>query len=170
MRFDDYWNDDDAIYDDGGGEKAMVPDGRHTGEIVDAKVKSLPFLKNDKNPDGRGIVVTIAIPKYAPIESIIPANFRGKVEALCRAAGVPLPARGQEWSEECLIGRTVTVETVLAVSKAGRDYVRVDRWHASPSQPLPDAKPAAKPVARSQAAKAHAAFTSNAQAADDIPF
>lgn len=169
MRFDDYWAEDDAPRDSGG-EKAMVPEGRHTGEIIDAKSKSLPFLKNDKNPDGRGIVVTVAIPTFAPIEAIIPANFRGKVEALCRAAGVPLPARGQEWSEECLVGRTVTVETVLAVSKAGRDYVRVDRWHDSPSQPLPDSKPVAKPVARSQSAKAHQAFTANTSAPDDIPF
>lgn len=161
MRFDDYWMDDEPA-----ASKPMAADGRHTGEIIDAKEKRLEFMKGDRNRDGACIVVTVAIPHAQPVEAIIPANYRGKVEALARAAGVPLPAAGQEWDVGSLIGRTVTVETLQAVSKKGTNYVRIEKWYASPSQPIP----AAKAPARSQAAKAHREFTANAQANDDIPF
>lgn len=164
MRFDDYWNDDDGR---GDVEKALAADGRHTGEIVDAKIKRLEFMKSDANRDGASIVVTVSLPNAQPVESIIPVNYRGRIEAVARAAGVSLPARGQDWDESQLIGRTVTVETLQAVAKSGKQYVRVEKWLPSPSQPLPAER---KPVARSQAAKAHQAFTSNASAADDIPF
>lgn len=164
MRFDDYWNDDDGH---GAVEKSLAADGRHTGEIVDAKAKRLKFMESDANRDGASIVVTVALPNAQPVESIIPVNYRGRIEALARAAGVSLPVRGQEWDESQLIGRTVTVETLQAVSKGGKQYVRVEKWLPSPSQPLPAER---KPAARSQTAKAHQAFTANASAADDIPF
>lgn len=164
MRFDDYWSEDDGV---GAVEKALAANGRHTGEIVDAKAKRLKFMESDANPDGTSIVVTLALPHSQPVEAIIPANYRGRIEAVARAAGVPLPVRGQDWDESQLIGRTVTVETLQAVSRGGKQYVRVEKWFPSPSQPLPAER---KPPARSQAAKAHQAFTANASAADDIPF
>lgn len=162
MRFDDYWMDDEPTE-----SKPMAADGRHTGEIIDAKETRLDFMKSDRNRDGACIVVTVAIPHAQPVAAFIPANYRGKVEALARAAGVPLPVAGQEWDVAELIGKTVTVETLQAVSKKGTSYVRIERWFPSPSQPLPAAPRA---PARSQAAKAHREFTSHAQGGDEIPF
>lgn len=162
MRFDDFWTDDRASSE----PLPLAADGRHTGEITSAKEKRLDFMKSDQNRDGTSLVVTVEIPKAQPIESIVPCHFRGKVEALCRAAGVALPANGEDWDEQVLVGRTVTVETTHAVSKSGKEYVRIDRWHPSPSKPLP--KSAAP--ARSQTAQAHREFTSNATNGDDIPF
>lgn len=166
MRFDDYWKDDDATYDNGSADRPLASDGKHTGEILSAKVKRLAFMVSDANSDGMSLVVTIGLSKYQDLEAIIPVNYRGRIEAVARAAGVPLPAKGQEWDEEALIGRTVTVETLQAVSKKGTQYVRIEKWFPSPSQPIP----ASKAPARSQTAKAHQAFTANASAPDDIPF
>lgn len=162
MRFDSYWGDEEEAED-----KPLAADGRHTGEIVDVKEKRLEFMKSEANRDGASLVVTVSIPKAQPIEAIIPANYRGKIEALSRAAGVAPPVRGEEWDTEQLVGRTVTVETLQAVSKKGTAYVRIEKWLASPSQPLPATK---KAPARSQAAKAHRDFTGNAAAPDDVPF
>lgn len=171
MRFDAYWADEDSTYSDGRGDKPMPPDGRHAGEIVDAQIKRLPFKKSDKNPDGTSLVVKVELSKYQTLEDITAIHFRGKIEAIARAAGVRVPTRGEEWDEEWLIGRTVTVDTLQAVSPKGTQYVRIEKWHASPSQPLPEAPPAAKQApARSQTQKAHREFTSNAAAPDDIPF
>lgn len=165
MKFDAGW--DDEFDGDNGGTLPLVPEGRHTGEIVKAQEKRLKFMEGERNPDGLSLVVTVDIPRYQQLEVIVPANFRGKIEAIARAAGVTLPVRGQEWDEQQLVGRTVTVETALAVSKKGTEYARVEKWLESPSKPLPATKPA---PARSQTQKAHREFTSNAAAADDIPF
>lgn len=143
--------------------KTLVPDGRHVGEIVAAKEKALDFMKADANPKGISLIVTVAIGDHEPVESIVPSHYRGKVEAVARAAGVPIPVSGEEWDESSLIGRTVSVETLQAVSKKGTEYVRIERWHPSPSQPL---KP--KPANRTPTRKADAA--SGAMPNDDIPF
>lgn len=166
MRFDAGWGDDDTV---GGGQLPRLPDGRHTGEIVEAREKVLEFMKSDKNPTGLSLIVTVDVSRYDPVESIIPSNFRGKIESIATAAGVPVPVRGQDWDEQQLVGRTVTIETVQAVAKTGREYVRVEKWHPSPSKPLPPEVAKRQPPARSQTQKAHRAFTENA-AADDIPF
>lgn len=157
MRFDEGWDDDDGGQDTGSLPK--LADGTHTGEIVDAKSKRLKFMESDKNPRGDSLIVTVDVRGYQPLECIIPATFRGKVEAVARAAGVTLPTRGEEWDERQLIGRTVTIETVLAVSKKGTEYVRVEKWRESPSKPLPPASPAVR-------RQAPAPLPAN----DDIPF
>lgn len=167
MKFDAGWDDDGQAA--GGAPLPLVPDGRHTGEIIKAQGKRLKFMETEKNPDGSSLVVTVDIARYEPLEVITPSNFRGKIEAIARSAGVPIPVRGQEWDEQQLVGRTVTVETALAVSKKGTEYVRVERWLESPQKPMPDAV-SKRPPARSQTQKAHREFTSNAPATDDIPF
>lgn len=162
MRFDNVWMDDDKAE---GGNLPLAPEGTHTGEIISAKEKRLQFMQSDKNPDGLALVVVIDIPRYQQVECITPANYRGKLEAIARAAGIPLPSRDGDWDEKQLEGRTVTVQTLQAVSKKGTQYVRVEKWLPSPSQ----LQSKSAPPARSQAAKAHKAFTANA-ASDDIPF
>ncbi len=161
MNFDSYWGDEDDAMD-----KPLAAEGRHTGEIVDVKEKRLEFMKSEANRDGASLVVTVSIPKAQRIEAMIPANYRGKIEALARAAGVAPPVRGEDWDTEQLVGRAVTVETVQAVSKKGTTYVRIEKWLASPSQPFLEKKA----PARSQSAKAHREFKANTAAADDVPF
>lgn len=160
MRFDAGWDDDGSDY---GSSLPLVPEGTHTGEIVDAVSKRLPFFKNDRNKNGDGLVVFVDVRGYRTMECPIPVTFRGKIEAVARAAGVPVPVRGEDWDEKQLIGRTVTVETIQAVSGKGTQYARVERWHESPSKPLP---PERKPAARTPLQKADAASATT----DDIPF
>jgi hypothetical protein len=162
MRFDEYWDDNDvgATPD----PLPMAPDGRHTGTIADVKVKDLSFIT--ANPKGTSLVITIAIRECQLVESIVPVNYRGKVEAICKAAGLPAPMPSEEWDEKQLIGRTVTVDTLQAVAKSGREYVQVNKWHTNPSQPLP---PPRSPAARASTTKAAKAFKETA-GSDDIPF
>jgi len=164
MRFDDNWGRGSK---GGSSREAMLPVGTHTGEIVDAAEKSLEFKRSDSNPTGRSLVVRVAVHGYQAIEDITPSQFRGKIEAIARAAGVPIPVPGEEWDEEQLVGRTVTIEAVQATSKAGNEYVRIERWFPNPAQPVPESKRA---PARSQSAKAHREFQSKSAGGDDIPF
>jgi len=158
MRFADYWPEDDAAA--GTTDLPLCPDGTHTGEIIQAKAKRLEFMKRDGNADGACIVIVVDVPRSQPVETIIPATFRGKIEAVARAAGVPVPSRVDDWDEQQLVGRMVTIETVLAVSKSGKDYVRVEKWLPSPSQKIAPSKPVAAPARRPVPQPA----------GDDIPF
>lgn len=158
MRFADYWPEDDAPA--GTTDLPLCPDGTHTGEIIQAKAKRLEFMKREGNADGACIVIVVDVPRSQPVETIIPATFRGKIEAVARAAGVPVPRRVDDWDEQQLVGRMVTIETVLAVSKNGKDYVRVEKWLPSPSQKIAPSKPAAAPARR----------PAPQPAGDDFPF
>ena len=169
MRFDDLWGrETDAPKSKSRPSNLpMPPDGRHTGEIISATEKQLAFKVTEDNRKGVCLVVVVDIPKHQPIEAIVPAHWRGLIEAIARAAGVAPPVPGEDWDEGVLNGRTVTVDVVQAISGKGTEYVRVEKWHPSPSQPLPATKAA---PARSQSAKAHREFQSNSTAPDDIPF
>lgn len=163
MRFDDIWPDDDA-FASSDGALPMVPAGRHSGTIVDAKWKRVTWNVSDANKDGLSLVLTVSVRNHQPVEAIIPAHFRGKLEAICKSAGVTAPVRGVDWHEQTLMDRPVVIETVQAVSKSGREYVRVEKWHASPINPaVAKAKP--EPLVRGQAQRA-----AKAHDADDIPF
>lgn len=166
MRFDDWWPEDDEAAQTPAGNLPLAPEGRHTGEILSAEFKPLKFKVCPENQTGTCLVVKVGVPKAQPVEAIVPAQFRGLIERVCRAASVALPARDEDWDERQLVGRTVTIETVHGVGKTGREYVRIDKWHRGPD-PLPEAVKRAP--ARSQTAKAHKEFTETASA-DDIPF
>lgn len=163
MRFDDYWPADEA-FSPAEETLPMVPVGRHSGTIVDAKWKKLAFNVSDANQEGLSLVLTVSVRNHQPVEAIVPAHFRGKIEAVCNSAGVASPVRGVEWAEQSLVDRPVVIETVQAMSKSGREYVRVERWHASPINPA-IAKVKPEPLVRGQAQKAAKAIDS-----DDIPF
>ena len=175
MNFDQWWNWDEeprgAVVDHGHTQK--LPDGRHTGDIVSAKIENKKFKVTDDNPTGTCLVVTWSKQGYYPAESIVPLNWRGLIEAICRAAGVAPPQRGQEWDEKALVGRVATIDVENVQAPSGKEYQRVTKWHASPQKPLPPAEKAPPPVnrspARTPAAKAHAEFKEHADA-DDIPF
>jgi len=160
MRFDDVWGDES-------GPEPIVPNGTHSAEILEAKERTFKFFQEDKNPSGAGLYVVLSVPGFASIETKTPSHFRGKIEAICRAARVALPTPGEDWDERCLVGRIVRVETEQDARKDGSQYVKVNKWHPGPD-PLPAAVAKAPPPARTQAAKVEAAGQKGAD--DDIPF
>ena len=172
MNFDAWWDFDAEPNANGGGHghdhTQKVPDGRHTGDIVKAEIKDLKFKASDDNPDGTCLVVTWSKQGFYPVESIVSIRWRGLIEAICRAAGVSPPQRGEDWDVQSLVGRVATIDVENAVSGKGKEYQRVTKWHESPQKPLPPA-PRKKAAARTPAAKAHEEFAGRA-ADDDIPF
>lgn len=171
MNFDQWW-DFDAEPRDGGQQydhTQKVPTGTHTGDIVKAEIKDLKFKVADDNPDGTCLVVQWSKQGYYPVESIASIRWRGLIEAICRAAGVVPPQRGEDWDVSSLVGRVATIDVENAVSTKGKEYQRVTKWHASPQKPLPAAPQPKQAAKRTPAAKAHAEFQEHADA-DDIPF
>lgn len=147
------------------GEQTFAPDDTHVGKIVWAGIQKKDWAKADRNPEGKVLTVKIEVaPKYLPIWESIPCHQRGRVEQLCRSARID-PPRGV-WSERQLKDCTVTIETVLAMSKAGNEFVKVVAWKPGP-EPLPKAVRESAP-ARTPAAKVRAASPSIG--GDDIPF
>lgn len=146
-------------------EKSLppVPDGAHVGQIKWSGYQQKEFAKGPKNTDGDVLTVKIVVSNYKPLWESIPCHFFGKVAALCAAASVNPPSKASpQWDETQLVGRMVTVETVLAVSKAGNEYVKVERFKPGP-KPLPAA--VAKAASRKPAKPAEALPPD-----DDIPF
>lgn len=160
----DSFGDDEPFAADANVEQTFAPDGTHTCKIVWVGIQQKPWAKSERNSDGSVLTVKLEVaPKYKPVWESIPCQYRGKVEQLCRAASIDPPSG--EWDEQVLKGRMVTVETVLTVSKAGNEFVKVCEWKPGPEQ-LPAAvraTPARTPAARVRAA-------SPAIGSDDIPF
>jgi hypothetical protein len=140
-----------------------VPDGTHTGEIKFVDFRKKDWAKCDANPNGDVILMLVAVPKYEPFFTDVPCHLRGTVEAVCRAASVAVPVPTDDWDCRVLKGKQVTIETIHGLNKAGRDYVRVERWKAGPA-PLPEAVRDAP--TRTATKKADAA----GHDPDDIPF
>jgi hypothetical protein len=169
VNFDRWWDwDDDGGRPDHGGHLQKLPDGRHTGDIVNAESVRKDWFKTPTNPDGQGIKVTFSKQGYYDVDASVSVEWRGKIEAICRSAGVTPPRKGEEWDEKTLVGRTVTVEVAMQMSKGGNEYLKITKWHPGPAPLPPAAKPAKRAAARTPAAKAHEEF--NANAPDDIPF
>jgi hypothetical protein len=161
VKFSEWWSDDDEA--EAVGVLPLCEDGRHTGTISRAEIKDLKFKVSDRNPSGTSLVVKVAIPKHQAVESIAPVQFRGQIEAICRAARVNTPDPSDDWDVSQLVGQVVVIETVFGIGKTGREYVRVDRWHPGPD-PLPETKAAARTPAARIAAAGHGGNV------DDIPF
>jgi hypothetical protein len=166
MSFD--WSSFIDESDDKGGvavdEKLLplLPDGAHVGEIKWAGYQQKPYAKSPKNEHGDVLTVKIVVPKYRPQWESIPCHFFGKVAALCAAAGVTAPSKtSPQWDETQLVGKSITIETLQAVSKLGNDYVRLERIKPAPK--AADAGPAKAPPRAP--AKPAAEFPQ-----DDIPF
>lgn len=148
-------------------EKSLpfVPDGTHVGEIKWAGYQQKDWAKKPQNPDGDCLTVKIAVPGYKPVWESIPCHFFGKVCALCAAASVNPPSKqSPNWDESQLVGRMVTIETLLGVSKAGNEYVKVERLKPGP-KPLPPQVASAPPRKPPKAAK-----PASEMPLDDIPF
>lgn len=161
MNWDDFGTFADS--DVGTSVEQLCPDGTHVATIGWVKLQPKDWAKSATNEHGMCVTVRLDIGKgIKAVFDSIPCDRRGSVEALCRSARLD-PPRG-EWDETQLKGQVVTVETVLALSKSGNDYVKVVKYKPN-AEPLP--KEVRDRPARTATQKADAA--SNAPS-DDIPF
>ena len=145
-------------------EQQFVPDGTHVAKITWSGIQTKDWAKGTGNPEGKVLTVKLEVSaRYRPIWESIPCHHRGKVEQLCRSARVDPPAG--EWDEKVLKGQHATIDTLLALSKAGNEYVKIAAWKPGPD-PLP--KEIREAPARTPAAKVRAA--SPGISGDDIPF
>jgi hypothetical protein len=115
----------------------MLPDGRHAAQINYVAVKTETWAQNQLNPQGTIILLGIDVPNHKRVWESVPIDRRSKLEALCRSAGVARPTPPDPWDEDQLKGKWVSIETVVRMSKAGREFVAVERFHGD-KQPLPD--------------------------------
>lgn len=167
MKFDRWWDSETSGHDQGGvAELTMCPNGKNAGEITKVDVKDKKFKQTMKNPDGTCLVLIVSVPGCQPVEALVPVDWRGMVEAVCRAAAITPPNGADDWDERQLVGRQVVIETVQGIGKNGREYVGIEKWHRGPD-PLPEEIKKRSP-ARSQTAKAAQAFTEGDP--DAIPF
>lgn len=141
----------------------LCPDGVHVAEIKFARELTKEWFKTDRNTAGKCLALTMSVrPGIKDVYDDIPADRRGKLESLCLAVGLAIP-RG-DWDERQLVGRMVTIETALRVSKRGNDYVAVVKYKPGP-KPLP--AEVRERASRTPTQKADAAAS---MPNDDIPF
>jgi hypothetical protein len=149
--FGDWWEDQEPEATPAG-EQPLLADGKHNGRIVVAEVKDLAFKASDRNPAGKSLVVKVAVPGYAMAEDIVPVQFRGVIQAICRSVGQEPPAKGETFDDFTarLKGQSGPIESTLAVSGKGREYVRL-KWlpglppAQEPAEPKAKVKPKAEP-------------------------
>jgi hypothetical protein len=162
VNWDDFADTTDTQQDSAA--EQLCPEGTHVATIGWVKIQAKDWAKGKANPDGQCLTVRLDFDKgIKSVFDSIPCDRRGSIEALCRSARVEAP-RG-DWDESQLKDTTVTVETVIAVSKAGRDYVKVDRYKPN-AEPLPKAV-LERSANRTPTQKADAASSAPN---DDIPF
>lgn len=147
-------------------DRPLIPDGTHLATIRWAGEQQREWAKHEDNQTGKVLSLKLDFgPEYRPVWESVRAHWRGLVGEVCRAARIEPPAPRTPWSESQLVGQVVSVETVLAVSKAGKEYVRIDKWREGP--PVVEAP---KVERRTLAQKATAEFRANGGGSDDIPF
>lgn len=166
MRFDDYWSDDAATTATESADLPLLPDGRHVGEIKVARFKAVEWKKSPANPEGLCLSLCVEVAGHQAVWADCPVQFRGLIESVCRAASIHPPAKGEDWDEAALKGHMVSIETVQGIAKSGRQFVRIEKWHAGPG-PVP------KDIAAKLAAKSPKGAKPNPvnqEGYDDIPF
>lgn len=142
----------------------ILPEGTHTGEIKVALIQQKEWAKSDINPNGECLTVKVSVTNYRPIWESIPCHYTGKVAALCRAARIEPPTKtNPKFDESSLAGQFVTFKSLLAISKKGNEFVKVEQWQPS-TAPLPAA------IKNAPSRKTAAAKISAETPGDDIPF
>lgn len=168
MIWDDFLDDGSSAAATAPDDRPLVPDGTHVGTVAWSGYQSKEWAKSTANAEGKTLTVKIDLgPTWRPLWDSIPCQQIGRVRALCSSARVDAPARGVEWDVESLKGQTVTVETVTAVAKSGRDYVKATAY--KPGQGVPPTPAPKRERPKSAADKAMDTFKANA-GDDDIPF
>jgi hypothetical protein len=167
MRFD--WPADEEFQ---GGQQAggderdrpLAPEGTHTAKIVWAGEQLREWARDEQaNPTGAVLTLKLDVGQaYRPLWESVRIHWRSSIEAICRAAGVDIPTSGAEWSESQLVGQVVQIEVLAAVSKGGREYVKIEKWR-QPEAPKVETRAARTPAAKVKAA-------SPSVGSDDIPF
>ena len=164
--FDEWWEADEQPAE--GQKWADYPwpnDGRHAGEIVRVRDEAFSFMERH-GAGGRTLAVDVQIPNAKRIETLVSVTWRGKISEICKAARVHPPARGEDWDPQQLVGSQVVVETVLGIAKSGKEYCRVEKWHAQQAAPVKVETAAAPPAAGATKRRKPEA----AGVEDDIPF
>lgn len=163
----DVFVDDEFDAGAAGEPQQFPPDGTHVAQIKWVGIQAKKWAEREGNPDGKVLTVKLEVSaKYKPVWESIPCQQRGRIEQLCRSARID-PPRG-EWDEQELKGQHVTVETVLALSKAGNEFVKVAAWKPGPATLPKEVREAAPRKTLPQKAKAE--FVAGGGGADDVPF
>lgn len=162
MRWDDFITDEPqgavAIQPD-----KLLSDGTHVGKIGWVQLGSKDWAKRDENAEGLCLTVRVDVAGYKSVFQSIPCHWRGSVEELCGSARVAPPAKGEDWDEEQLLDQVVSIETMLSVSKAGNEFVKVVRFKPTAQTTAPKPKPVRQTPTQKVDAQTQAVT-------DDIPF
>lgn len=148
-------------------ERDIVPAGIHAMTIRACEEGPNQYKTSDENPDGLCLKLRLATAtgNYKFVFDDIPKHLAWRAKQLAEAVGIA-PVNGRLAMEaDDLIGREVMVKISHYTSKAGKVSAVVQQYVAGEKKP----GQAAPRIARTTAAKAHAAFKSNA-GSDDIPF
>ena len=135
MRFDAFWTEETSA-DTQSAELPIVPDGRHVARVVSAEWRDVAFKVTDSNPNGTTLQLRLSVDGHQVIEDLIPATFRGLIEAVAASAGIAAPNRHEDWDETQLVGKFCPVDTTQGVAKSGRTYVNV-KYIKGPPQAAP---------------------------------
>ena len=163
INWDDFGDEGETAT--GAGGQQLCPEGVHVAKIDFVKIEDKEWAECSANKSGTCLVIRMDVsPDIKKVYDTIPCHQRGRIEALCRSARVD-PPRG-EWNERELKGQMVTFESVLALSKGGKEFVKIDSYKPN-AEPLPKEIRERPPVARTATQKADKAA---AMPSDDIPF
>lgn len=166
--FESYWDfeDDGASVATSAADMPRVPAGTHTlkvkgVEIVQAKSEKLK--DPNSNPDGLCLQVILEKSNHKWIYCDTPIHWRTKVEAICRAARVPLPTKETPIASLVATLKGKIVSVVIEMNQYnGNEYPKVVRWNPS-KEPL-------AAVEKKAAKKSTNQKLTEAYPNDDIPF
>lgn len=130
MRVD--WAEDDDFPPQASAELPVLQDGTHTACINYVAIKQESWAESSLNPHGNTVLLGLDVAGHKRVWTNVAADARAKLQALCRSARVPSPAKGEDWDEQSLKGCYVNIDTVVKVGRNGRDFVRVERFVVPP--------------------------------------
>lgn len=153
-----------------------APAGEIEVEIVAASIGTVSWKVNDANPTGECLRLRLSAGRaYAFVFADVPANWRGSMQAISAAVGIPV----EQLRPEVLIGRRARVTLRHYTAKDGSTRAAVARWlpaagdagqavaePAAATTPASAAQPAAPPATAKVSRNAPHAFGSD----DDLPF
>lgn len=163
MRWDDFITEDEDVGGVATQPEKLLPDGTHVGKIGWVQIGSKDWAKKDGNDDGLCLTVRVDVSGHKSVFQSIPCHWRGAIEELCRSARVAPPAKGKDWDEDQLLDQVVSVETLLSVSRAGNEFVKVTRFKPTSQSDTPKPK-------QVRQTKTQQVDVETSAATDDIPF
>ena len=175
MSMDDWgWSEDEK--DAPATSSRVLPAGRHVAQITAAKWEKkdrVPEKWVEKNPEGWRVAITLTVHsqggKYT-VFADVPRHWRWLFAVICEATDTDMPI-DSDWSPSVWVGRDVEIETSIWDAQKG-PRAQVEKWFPHEGGQLDPPKAAAKPAARTPAAKVKAAAAESGHEvpSDDIPF